>query len=149
MLLINRCADGEGVIGACEIGEELLALRAAGVPCEAVPGVSSAVAIPELAGIPVTHRGLSRSFHVVTAHTANTPDGLPEDFDRLAGLSGTLVFLMGAAALPEITAVKPELLPRIRFALEQADLSGYPDSMRPLVLKDIVAALQKMDSTEP
>ena len=53
------------------------------------------------------------------------------------------------AALPEITAVKPELLPRIRFALEQADLSGYPDSMRPLVLKDIVAALQKMDSTEP
>ena len=53
------------------------------------------------------------------------------------------------AALPEITAVKPELLPRIRFALEQTDLSGYPDSMRPLVLKDIVAALQKMDSTEP
>ncbi len=85
-------------------GEELLALRAAGVPCEAVPGVSSAVAIPELAGIPVTHRGLSRSFHVVTAHTANTPDGLPEDFDRLAGLSGTLVFLMGLEHLAQISA---------------------------------------------
>ena len=53
------------------------------------------------------------------------------------------------AVLPEIAAAKPELLPRIRSALKQADLSGYPDSMRPLVLKDIVAALQKMDGAEP
>jgi len=53
------------------------------------------------------------------------------------------------AVLPEIAAAKPELLPRIRSALKQADLSGYPDSMRPLVLKDIVAVLQKMDGTEP
>ena len=53
-----------------------------------------------------------------------------------------------AAALPEVAAEKPELIPRIRSALKQADLSGYPDSMRPLVLKDIVAALQKMDGTE-
>ena len=51
--------------------------------------------------------------------------------------------------LPEIAAAKPELLPRIRSALKQADLSGYPDSMRPLVLKDIVAVLQKMDGAEP
>ena len=48
------------------------------------------------------------------------------------------------AALPEIAEAKPELIPRIRAALEQADLSGYPDSMQPLVLKDIVAALQKI-----
>lgn len=53
------------------------------------------------------------------------------------------------AVLPEIASAKPQLLPRIRSALKQADLSGYPDSMRPLVLKDIVAALQKMDGTEP
>ena len=53
------------------------------------------------------------------------------------------------AVLPEIAAAKPELLPRIRSALKQADLSGYPDSMRPLVLKDLVAALQKMDGAEP
>lgn len=50
-----------------------------------------------------------------------------------------------AAALPEIAAAKPELIPRIRAALEHADLSGYPDSMRPLVLKDIIAALQAME----
>ena len=49
------------------------------------------------------------------------------------------------AALPEIAEAKPNLIPRIRAALEQADLSGYPDSMQPLVLKDIVAALQKME----
>ena len=52
------------------------------------------------------------------------------------------------AALPEIAAARPELLPRIRAALEQADLSGYSDSMRPLVLKDIVAALQIMDGAK-
>ena len=48
------------------------------------------------------------------------------------------------AALPEIAEVKPELIPRIRTALEQADLSGYPDSMQPLILKDIISALEKI-----
>ena len=50
-------------------GEEIQALQGAGVPFEVVPGISSAIAIPGQAGIPVTHRGLSRSFHVITAHT--------------------------------------------------------------------------------
>lgn len=49
------------------------------------------------------------------------------------------------AALPEIAAAKPELILQIRVALEQADLSSYPDSMQPLVLKDIVTVLQKID----
>jgi len=83
-------------------GEELLALQAAGVPCEEVPGVTSAVAVPALAGIPVTHRGLSQAVHIVTAHTAGTPDGLPDFLDDLARLPGTLVFLMGLAQLPKL-----------------------------------------------
>ena len=83
-------------------GEEFLALNAAGIECETVPGISSAIAIPELAGIPVTHRGLARSFHVVTAHTAG--DGLPEDIDELAKLGGTLVFLMGLGRLEQLAA---------------------------------------------
>lgn len=83
-------------------GEELAALRKAGVPCEEVPGVSSAIAIPAAAGIPVTYRRLSRSVHIITAHTAGTTGGLPEDFDLLAGLEGTLVFLMGLKQLSEI-----------------------------------------------
>ncbi len=85
-------------------GEEMQALTAAGIPCQEVPGIPSAIGIPAEAGIPVTHRGLSRSVHIVTAHTADTPDGLPEDFDTMAKLSGTLVFLMGLGQLPAITA---------------------------------------------
>lgn len=49
------------------------------------------------------------------------------------------------AVLPEVAAAKPALIPRIRAALEQANLSGYPDSMQPLILKDIVAALRKLE----
>lgn len=85
-------------------GEEAESLYAAGIPCEEVPGITSAVAIPAAAGIPVTHRGQSRSFHVVTAHTAATPDGLPENLEKLADLDGTLVFLMGLKNLPQIAA---------------------------------------------
>ena len=80
-------------------GEEALALQAAGIPWEYVPGVTSAVAVPGEAGIPVTHRGVSRSFHAVTAHTADSPDGLPPRLEELAGLEGTLVFLMGLSRL--------------------------------------------------
>ena len=49
-------------------GEEAMALQAAGIPFEEVPGISSSVAIPAFAGIPVTHRRISRSFHVITGH---------------------------------------------------------------------------------
>lgn len=83
-------------------GEEALALQAAGIEWEYVPGVTSAVAVPGEAGIPVTHRGVSRSFHVVTAHTADSPDALPPRLEELARLEGTLVFLMGLSQLEEI-----------------------------------------------
>lgn len=83
-------------------GEEALALQAAGIEWEYVPGVTSAVAVPGRAGIPVTHRGVSRDFHVVTAHTADSPDGLPSHLEDLARLPGTLVFLMGLSQLEEL-----------------------------------------------
>lgn len=83
-------------------GEEILALQAEGIAFEEVPGISSAIAIPAGAGIPVTHRKLSRSFHVITAHSADTEDGLPADMDTYARLSGTLVFLMGLSKLEKI-----------------------------------------------
>ena len=87
-------------------GEEFLALQAAGVPCEEVPGISSCIAVPAAAGIPVTHRGASRSFHVITGHTAQTGDTLPESLEALAALHGTLVFLMGLNSLEQIAALK-------------------------------------------
>ena len=80
-------------------GEEILALKGAGIPFEEVPGITSAIAIPAGAGIPVTHRGLSRSVHIITGHTADTPDGLPTDLEHLAKCDGTLVFLMGLGHL--------------------------------------------------
>ena len=85
-------------------GEEMQALLAAGIPCWEVPGIPSPFGIPAEFGIPVTHRGLSRSVHIVTAHTMDTPDGLPEELDALARLHGTLVFLMGLSQLPKIAS---------------------------------------------
>jgi len=83
-------------------GEEILALQRADIPYEEVPGISSAIAIPAEAGIPVTHRTLSRSIHIVTGHTADTPDGLPADLPQLAACGGTLIFLMGLNRLGDI-----------------------------------------------
>lgn len=83
-------------------GEEIEALKEHGIPYEVIPGVTSAVAAPACAGIPVTHRGISRSFHVITGHT-NTSDGSPDyDYRAMAGYEGTLVFLMGLANLEAI-----------------------------------------------
>lgn len=109
-LLIARAREGKAVVrlkGGDPFvfgrgGEEMLALREAGVPCEEVPGISSAIAVPAEAGIPVTHRGVSRSIHIVTAHTAGTPDGLPAGLEEMARLEGTLVFLMGLHQLPRL-----------------------------------------------
>ncbi len=85
-------------------GEEMLALAGAGIPCEEIPGVSSAYAVPALAGIPLTHRGLSRGFTVVTAHTRDSDSALPEYFDFLASAPGTIVILMGLGRLAQIAS---------------------------------------------
>jgi uroporphyrin-III C-methyltransferase/precorrin-2 dehydrogenase/sirohydrochlorin ferrochelatase len=75
-------------------GEEALALAAAGVPCEVVPGVSSAVAGPALCGIPVTHRGLASAFLVVSGHAAS---GFAAALGSLSPGAATIVVLMGLA----------------------------------------------------
>ena len=78
-------------------GEEVLACVSAGVPVEVVPGVTSALAVPAAAGIPVTHRGLARQLTILSAH-----DAAP-DWEVLARLEGTLVLLMGVAQLSSHT----------------------------------------------
>lgn len=86
--------------------EELTALRGAGIKADYVPGITSCIAVPAFADIPVTHREVSRSFHVVTGHTAagNQDKDWTKyiDFPLLARLEGTLVFLMGYGHLPQI-----------------------------------------------
>lgn len=84
--------------------EEMMTLRSEGIPAAYVPGVTSCVAIPAFAGIPVTHREISRSFHVITGHLAGKAADLCSklDFASLARLEGTLVFLMGFGQLRQI-----------------------------------------------
>ena len=77
-------------------GEEALELVAAGVEFEVVPGVTSAIAVPAYAGIPVSHRGIATSFHIITGHEKAESNGeLSLDFETLAHCAGTLIFLMG------------------------------------------------------
>jgi uroporphyrinogen III methyltransferase/synthase len=82
-------------------GEEALALEAAGIPFEVVPGVSSAYAVPAYAGIPVTQRGMATQVTFVTGHEDPAKPESALDWSSLAATPGTLVFLMGVGALAE------------------------------------------------
>lgn len=83
-------------------GEEVLACAAAGIPVVVIPGVTSAVAGPELAGIPVTHRGVSQGFTVVSAHVGPDSPASTLNWAALANTGTTLVVLMGVKTLPEV-----------------------------------------------
>ena len=83
-------------------GEEAQALHAAGVPFEVVPGVSSAIAAPAYAGIPLTHRDRAAAFTVVTGHEDPAKPASTVDWAKLADASRTLVLLMATATLGEI-----------------------------------------------
>jgi uroporphyrinogen III methyltransferase / synthase len=83
-------------------GEEAEALAAAGVAFEVVPGITSAIAAPAYAGIPVTHRGLATHVTIVTGHEDPTKGHHDVDWEQLARTGGTLVVLMGAARVASI-----------------------------------------------
>ena len=79
-------------------GEEALELVTAGVEFDVVPGITSAISVPAYAGIPVSHRGIATSFHIITGHEKAESNGeLSLDFENLAKCQGTLIFLMGIA----------------------------------------------------
>jgi uroporphyrin-III C-methyltransferase len=85
-------------------GEELEALREHGIPVELVPGVSSAIAVPGCAGIPVTHRGYASQVTFLTGHEDPSKESSVIDWRHLAASPGTLVILMGVRQLPFIAA---------------------------------------------
>ncbi len=107
-LLVDRAAEGKIVVrlkGGDPFvlgrgGEEAIACATAGIPVEVVPGVTSAVAVPAAAGIPVTHRGVAQSFLMASAHSAT------DALEQLAtvGPTVTVVLLMGVGRLPELSA---------------------------------------------
>ncbi len=109
-LLVERGSQGKTVVrlkGGDPFvfgrgGEEARALWAADVAFEVVPGVTSAVAVPAYAGIPVTHRGAASSFAIVTGHEDPEKEESALHWDRLATAVDTLVVLMGTKTLPEI-----------------------------------------------
>jgi len=111
-LLIDLAAQGKTVVrlkgGDPFIfgrgGEEAEELVAAGVPFEVVPGVTSAIAVPAYAGIPLTHRNFTSTVAFVTGHEDPTKAESSIDWSKLATGAGTLVFLMGVKNLPHITA---------------------------------------------
>lgn len=109
-ILVRRAREGRVVVrlkggDAFVFGrgmEEVIACNEAGVPVEVIPGVSSAVAAPELAGIPLTHRGISQGFSVVSGHPAPGDPGCTLDWEALARGGTTLVVLMGVETLGSI-----------------------------------------------
>ena len=84
-------------------GEELELLEENGIPYEVVPGVTSSIAVPAYNGIPVTHRDFCSSVHIITGHKRAGKE-YDIDFHALVDTKGTLVFLMGVSALPDICA---------------------------------------------
>ena len=111
-LLVREALAGEAVVrfkGGDPFvfgrgSEEAQACRDADVPFEVVPGITSAIAGPAYAGVPVTHRGVAPAFAVVTGHEDPTRDATQVDYDALAQFPGTLVLLMGVGRLGVIAA---------------------------------------------
>jgi len=131
-------------------GEEAAALHAAGVPFEIVPGISSALAAPAYAGIPITHRDHNSAFTVATGHEDPAKTASALDFAKLADPGQTLVFLMAMANLPHIIA-------ELRTRGMPADLpvaiirEGTKPAQQTLVatLDTIVAAVERAAFSAP
>ncbi|GAB2932962.1 uroporphyrinogen-III C-methyltransferase [Nonomuraea fastidiosa] len=109
-LLVDRARQGKFVVrlkgGDSFVfgrgGEELIACAEAGIPVTIVPGLTSAVAVPAAAGVPVTHRGVSQEFHVISVHVAPDDPRSTVDWPALARSQGTLVLLMALERLPKV-----------------------------------------------
>ena len=129
-------------------GEEAAALKKEGILVREIPGVTSSIGVPGLAGIPVTCRGISGSFHVITGHTA--ADGLPENPDVLAALKGTLVILMGLQYLKEIAGMLTAhgKSPRTPAAVVKGDFRGGVQTVRG-TLGDIAEKAQEAGMESP
>jgi len=172
-LIVDKAASGKVVVrlkgGDPFIfgrgGEEVEELAAEGLPFEIVPGVTSAIAVPAYAGIPLTHRGFTSSVAFITGHEDPTKTESSIRWDKIATGIGTLVFLMGVRNLPRITGslieagrdpATPAALIRRGTSPDQATLTGTLDSLaaqaqkagfRPpavLIVGDVVGLRDKM-----
>jgi len=120
--------------------EEVLACLRAGVPVTVVPGVTSAVAVPASAWVPVTHRGVAQDFHVVSVHVPPGDKRSTVNWELMGGSSGTLVLLM---AVDRIGAVADELLRHGRSA--DTPVSVIADGTLP-TQRTIISTLEQVES---
>ena len=126
---VVRFKGGDGYVFG-RGGEEALACADAGVPVRVIPGVSSAIAGPALAGIPVTHRSLTQGFTVVSGHVPPGDERSTLDWSALARLNTTLVILMGTKHLAAIAAAlvsdgKPAATPAAIVPVSYTHLDVY------------------------
>jgi len=130
-------------------GEEALALQEKGIPFEVVPGVTSSIAAPGLAGIPVTHRGMASCLTIVTGHEEPGKEA-PLDWKAIAALGGTLVVLMGVSRLEQnvaalIAAGKPGQTPAA-----MVEKGGWPEQrMISATLADIAERAREAKIESP
>ena len=111
---------------------------------------TSAVAAPGWAGMPVTHRGVSRSVHIAAAHTADTADGLPACLEELARLQGTLVFLMGLSQLEALARrlMEAGVPPEVPAAVISGENAPRPMAVRG-TLGDIAGKAREAGAEAP
>jgi uroporphyrinogen III methyltransferase/synthase len=155
-LLISKAEEGRVVIrlkgGDPYLfgrgGEEALALLEQGIPFEVVPGVTSAIAAPELAGIPVTHRGITSALTIVTGHEEPGKDS-PLEWNILAKLNGTLVVLMGVSRLEKNVAALISGGKPTRTPAAIVEKGGWPDQRMISGTLENIAALAKEAQIEP
>ena len=157
-LLIQKAREGKVVVrlkGGDPFvlgrgGEEAEALVENNIPFEVVPGVSSAIAVPAYAGIPVTHRGVASSFTVVTGHKASDRGEPNIAWDKLATGTDTLVILMGIGNLAYVVdqLIKNNKPPSTPVAVIT---HGTTDHQRCVTgtLQDIVAKVKSEDLKPP
>ncbi|MCZ8513328.1 uroporphyrinogen-III C-methyltransferase [Paenibacillus filicis] len=146
---VTRLKGGDpSVFG--RVGEEAELLAENGIPFEIVPGITSAIAVPAYAGIPVTHRDFTSSFSIVTGHEYKNKTYSNVNWDNLAQASGTLIFLMGVANLEFISSQlmncgkspqTPVALIRWGTWMEQETLTG--------TLSDIVEKVRAANFQSP
>lgn len=131
-------------------GEEALVLKNAGIKYEVVPGVSAAMSVPAYAGIPVTHRGITSTFGVVTGHEDPTKEGSDIDWSKVATGMGTLVFFMGVRNL---SVIAKKLVENGRPKTTPVALirQGTTPNQKTVVgtLKNIAKEAQKADMKPP
>ncbi len=148
-LSVCRLKGGDPFVfgrGAEEIGD----LEAAGVPWEVVPGVTSALAAPAIAGIPITHRDLASTATLVTGHEGEPKAGPEVDWQAIAAAGGTIVVLMGVATLGSTSA---RLIAAGRSPVEPVaviERATWPDERVILgTLSDIAARAEKSGVSSP